>query len=156
MPAFKTLLGFCLISFLSFISSLPHDSANLTAYEMLEKFNFPKGILPEGVESYVLNKDGSFEVYLSGDCTFRVAGEEYSLNYKRKISGKVAFGSLKELKGVTVKILFFWLSIGEVSRVGEELNFYVGLLSASFPLSNFEESPQCGRGLDFMDLVLDS
>lgn len=122
-----------------------------TAYEMLEKYGFPKGILPEGVTSYVLREDKSFEVHLGGrgDCDFAVEGG-YLLNYKRKISGRLdeAAGALTELKGVSVKVLFVWFGIGEVVRGQNSLSFYVGPLSASFPLSNFEDCPHCRCGFN--------
>ncbi|CAL9750058.1 unnamed protein product [Musa acuminata subsp. burmannicoides] len=89
---------------------------------MLEKFDFPKGILPEGVKSYILNGDGGFEVYLSGNCEFKVEGG-YILKYGRKITGKVV-------------------------RNDSDISFYVGPLSASFPVSNFDECPRCSCGFD--------
>ncbi|XP_058075864.1 uncharacterized protein LOC131224406 [Magnolia sinica] len=152
MQISKTLFVFCLISCLSMTSS---QEQGATAYEMLEKFNFPRGILPQGVRSYVLNTDGSFEVYLDGECKFGVEGG-YSLSYGRKITGKVSFGSLRNLKGVSVKVLFVWMGITEVSTGNGELDFYVGPLSASFPLSNFLDCPQCGCGFNCKDIVSDS
>ncbi|CAA7400431.1 unnamed protein product [Spirodela intermedia] len=122
-----------------------------TAYEMLEKYGFPKGILPEGATSYVLREDKTFEVHLGGrgDCDFAVEGG-YLLNYKRKISGRLdeAAGALTELKGVSVKVLFVWFGIGEVVKGQNSLSFYVGPLSASFPLSNFEDCPRCRCGFN--------
>ncbi|XP_010275026.1 PREDICTED: uncharacterized protein LOC104610211 [Nelumbo nucifera] len=109
----------------------------MTAYEMLEKFNFPKGMLPRGVKGYVLHEDNRFEVFLDGDCKFEVEGG-YSLYYKRRITGRVGFGSLKDLEGVSVKYFFIWFGITEVNRGDVNLDFYVGPMSASFPLSNFE------------------
>ncbi|OAY83242.1 hypothetical protein ACMD2_06594 [Ananas comosus] len=91
-----------------------------SAYEMLERFNFPRGILPEGVRGYTLGEDGAFEVYLSGECEFKVEGG----------------GGEGEGEGVPA----------EVVRSDADLDFYVGPLSASFPVSNFEESPRCGCG----------
>ncbi|PKA57170.1 Uncharacterized protein AXF42_Ash002474 [Apostasia shenzhenica] len=122
------------------------SSDTLTAYELLEKFDFPKGILPEGVQSYLLRKDGSFDVYLGGECEFKVKGS-YLLRYKKKISGQVKTGSLKNLRGVRVKILFIWLGIGEVVRREDELKFYVGPFSATFSVDSFTVSPQCRDGL---------
>ncbi|KAF8405654.1 hypothetical protein HHK36_007730 [Tetracentron sinense] len=161
MSGLKTLLGFFLITWFSVISAEPHqnqDSANTTeptVYEMLEKFNLPRGILPQGAKGYVLHEDNRFEVFLEGDCKFGVEGG-YSLNYKSKIAGKVGFGSLKDLQGVSVKVFFVWLSITEVSIEDGELDLYVGLMSASFPLSNFDECPRCGCGLDCINTVSDS
>lgn len=155
MPFNKTLLGFCLISYLSLVSARILDSDKPTAYEMLERFNFPKGILPQGAKGYILKENGNFEVFLNGDCKFEVEGG-YSLHYKSKITGKVSMGSLKELQGVSVKVLFLWLSITDVSTADGQLYFYVGPAFASFPISNFEEIPQCGCGLDCLSLVADS
>ncbi|KAL6210368.1 hypothetical protein ACLB2K_015601 [Fragaria x ananassa] len=57
-------------------------------------------------------------------------------------------GKLKDLTGVSVKVLFLWLNIVEVSRRGDDLDFSVGIASASFPIDNFYECPQCGCGLN--------
>ncbi|KAJ4757899.1 hypothetical protein LUZ62_022924 [Rhynchospora pubera] len=118
-----------------------------TAYEMLEKFNFPKGILPTGVESYNLSPSGEFEVFLKSDCEFRVDGG-YLLKYKNRISGKVEFGSIQSLDGVSVKVFFMWFGVNEVIRNNADLNFFVGPLSASFSASSFEESPRCSSEFD--------
>ncbi|OAY63167.1 hypothetical protein ACMD2_15055 [Ananas comosus] len=119
-----------------------------TAYQVLEGFDFPPGILPAGVTSYLLRQDGSFEVYLSeDDCEFKIAGQ-YQLKYRQKITGTVQSGAIKNLNGVSVKVLFLWIGINEVDRSGDELSFYVGPLSASFGVANFEESPRCRCGFD--------
>jgi Protein of unknown function, DUF538 len=55
-----------------------------TAYEVLQGLSFPVGILPQGVQSYLLTPDGSFEVFLAANCEFKVAGKyllKYSLSY---------------------------------------------------------------------------
>ncbi|RWW32246.1 hypothetical protein BHE74_00003414 [Ensete ventricosum] len=149
----KTLLGFFL--FLSLAPSFAEIqiSDELTAYQMLEKYDFPKGILPQGVQSYALNQAGSFEVYLNGDCEFEVT-RGYLLHYKRRITGTVGVGSLTNLRGVRVKVLFLWFGINEVVRSGDELKFYLGPLSASFGLSNFEECPSCRCGFDCADAMV--
>lgn len=128
-----------------------------SVYDVMESYNFPKGILPTNAKDYVLNdSDGAFEVFLEmdghGACTFKIEAG-YQLRYQRKISGKISLGSLKNLKGVSVKILFVWLDISAVKvLVGDDndgkLEFHVGPLSAAFPLSNFDVSPSCGCGLD--------
>uniref|UniRef100_A0A0E0F429 Uncharacterized protein n=1 Tax=Oryza meridionalis TaxID=40149 RepID=A0A0E0F429_9ORYZ len=143
-------------------SSSSPGSSNLTAtptaYEMVERYGFPRGILPEGVESYVLRPDGSFEVHLSGDgdgnggggdCEFRVGdGGAYLLRYGRRVAGVAMEGSIRSLEGVSVKVLFAWLGIGRVDRAGDDLRFFVGPLSAAFPLANFADCPRCRCGFD--------
>ncbi|KAL6658614.1 hypothetical protein ACP70R_004200 [Stipagrostis hirtigluma subsp. patula] len=124
------------------------NSTTPTAYEMLERYGFPRGILPEGVQRYELRPDGSFEAFLSGGaggCEFRVA-DRYVLRYDRRIAGTARAGSIRALEGVSVKVLFVWLTITEVDRAGDQLSFLVGPLSASFPLDNFAESPRCRCG----------
>lgn len=143
----KILIGFLLLLPLCLaLAETELLSDGPTAYELLESFDFPKGILPQGVQSYLLRQDGSFEVYFSGDCEFKI--KSYLLSYKRKITGTVQSGTLENLSGVRVKVLFLWLGINEVVRSGDDLNFYVGPLSASFALSNFEECPRCRCGFN--------
>ena len=130
-----------LISFSVAFSGFP------TAYELLESYDFPQGLLPEGVESYLLQSDGSFDVYFGWECEFKVQ-DSYLLRYKRRISGTLEAGRLKDLKGVSVRFLFVWLGITEVVRMDDELRFYVGPISASFPVTSFVDCPMCRCGFD--------
>ncbi|XP_004292664.1 PREDICTED: uncharacterized protein At5g01610-like [Fragaria vesca subsp. vesca] len=119
-----------------------------SAYDVLQQYDFPIGILPIGVTGYELNTEtGHFSIYLSGTCTFSVENS-YELEYKSTISGFLSKGRLSDLKGVSVKVFFFWLSIVEVVHVGDDLQFSVGIASANFPANNFDESPHCGCGFD--------
>ncbi|KAL5226188.1 hypothetical protein ABZP36_012827 [Zizania latifolia] len=113
-----------------------------TAYEMLEQYDFPRGILPEGVEGYVLRPDGSFEVYFPRDCEFMLA-RTWLVQYGSRIAGSASSGSLTSLQGIYVKVLFIWLPVGEVDRSGDRLSFYIGPVATSFPLSDFANSPHC-------------
>ncbi|KAI3668283.1 hypothetical protein L6452_43360 [Arctium lappa] len=135
-------------SFFFLLLSLPVlISAALTAYEALEEYDFPAGLLPKGVTGYTLNEDtGEFEAYLGQTCSYSVQG--YDLKYKSTISGVIAKDRLTNLKGISVKVLFFWLNIVEVSRDGDQMSLSVGILSAAFDISGFIESPQCGCGFD--------
>lgn len=139
----SAILIFC-ISTTSFASA---DDHILSAYQVLQQYDFPMGILPKGVTSYELNRDtGEFAAHLNGTCKFSLEGS-YTLEYKSTITGVISRDRLTNLKGVSVKILFFWVSIVEVVRDGNQLQFSVGIASASFPIDNFLESPQCGCGL---------
>jgi Protein of unknown function, DUF538 len=127
--------------------SSPSDS-NLTAYQALQTFDFPVGILPLGALDYDLDRStGAFKAYLNESCEFAIQSY-YQLRYKSTISGKISKDRLSNLSGVSVKILFLWLNIVEVSRDGDDLYFSVGIASASFGIENFLESPQCGCGFD--------
>ena len=121
-------------------------AGNLTAYEMLERYNFPRGILPAGVQGYVLQPDGAFEVYFPRPCEFLLA-RRWLVRYDASVSGSVAAGKLTALQGISVKVAFLWLGVGEVDRAGDKLSFYIGPLATSFPLGDFAESPRC-RGYD--------
>ncbi|TVU25978.1 hypothetical protein EJB05_28502, partial [Eragrostis curvula] len=128
-------------------SSSSSNSTTPTAYEMLERYNLPRGILPEGAQRYELRADGSFEVFFSGrgGCEFKVGGR-YVVRYDQRIAGVARAGSISALQGVSVKVLFVWLGVSEVDRAGDQLSFLVGPLAASFPLGNFAESPRCHCG----------
>lgn len=139
----------CLYSFLLCVSA--HDDNKLSAYEALQQYNFPAGLLPEGATGYSLNRStGEFSAYLNNSCSFTLENS-YELKYKPVIKGVISQGRLQKLSGVSVKVVLLWLNIVGVKRSSDELEFSVGFTSANFPVSNFEECPQCGCGLDCRD-----
>ncbi|GJM88368.1 hypothetical protein PR202_ga04423 [Eleusine coracana subsp. coracana] len=136
-------------------------SGKPTAYEALAGFDFPPGILPKGAVAYTLdNSTGAFTATLDNSasgaggsvCEFSIEGS-YSLRYQTKISGKISHDRIADLQGVSVKVLFFWLNIVEVTRSGDKLGFSVGIASADFGIENFLECPTCGCGFDCNDLL---
>uniref|UniRef100_A0A5B7BXF8 DUF538 domain-containing protein n=1 Tax=Davidia involucrata TaxID=16924 RepID=A0A5B7BXF8_DAVIN len=143
----RTFMAFLCVS-LSFVSATGDGDGKLSAYEVLQQYDFPIGIIPKGVTGYDLNAaTGEFSAYLNGTCSFSLENS-YQLRYKSTIKGVISKDRLKKLKGVSVKVLLFWLDIVEVKRNGNDLEFSVGIVSATFPIDNFEECPQCGCGLD--------
>ena len=142
-----SLLGIlCLI----LINSTPANSStdSPTAYEILQDYNLPVGLLPKGVTGYDLDSaTGKFAAYFNGSCSFSLEGS-YQLKYKSSIKGNISKGKLSRLEGVSVKLFFMWIDIVEVLRSGDDLDFSVGIASAGFPIDNFEECPQCGCGLN--------
>lgn len=139
----NALLTSCLVFFL--FLTVSHQKP--TAYDAVKSYNLPPGILPKGVVDYELNrKTGDFKVYFNGTCDFSI--QSYQLKYKSTISGVISTGQVKNLKGVSVKVLLLWVNIVEVSLDGGDLDFSVGIASASFPAVDFEESPQCGCEFD--------
>jgi hypothetical protein len=117
-----------------------------TAYEMLERYDFPRGILPEGVEGYELGPDGRFQVYFPRECQF-LLGKQWLVKYDTRIAGTATADKLAALEGIYVKVLFLWIAVAEVDRAGDRLSFYIGPISTSFPLGDFADSPHC-RGYD--------
>ncbi|KAL3328766.1 hypothetical protein AABB24_036070 [Solanum stoloniferum] len=138
-----------------FLTTLPplitaggNGDTSLTAYDLLVSYGFPVGILPQGAIGYDLDKNtGKFSVHLNGSCSFALEGS-YQLRYKSRFGGYIAKNRLSSLYGVSVKILFLWLNIVEVVKNGDNLEFSVGIASASFPTYNFLVCPQCGCGLN--------
>ncbi|KAM6540929.1 hypothetical protein CsatB_005376 [Cannabis sativa] len=130
------------------VTSSPDVEDKRSAYEVLQDFDLPMGILPKGVNSYELDRsNGRFYAHFNGSCSFSLEGS-YQLKYKSTISGYISKDKLTKLTGVSVKVLFLWLNIVEVVRDGNDLEFSVGLASASFSIDNFFECPQCGCGLN--------
>ncbi|KAL6515965.1 hypothetical protein OROGR_019270 [Orobanche gracilis] len=123
-----------------------NHNTNPSAYGALQQYNFPVGLLPKGATDYSLNPaTGEFSAYLNGTCSFTLENS-YQLKYKPVIKGVISRGRLQELSGVSVKVLVIWLNIVEVKREEENLQFSVGITSENFPVSNFQECPQCGCG----------
>lgn len=119
-----------------------------SAYDLIEDYNFPIGILPIGVQDYDLESStGKFSAYFNKTCSFSLEGS-YQLQYKSTIKGIISKNKLTGLQGVKVKLWFMWIDIIEVIRNGDNLEFSVGIAGADFPIDNFEECPQCGCGLN--------
>ena len=136
-----------LLILISLPASLASADEKLSAYQVLQQYDFPAGILPEGVVGYELDRDtGEFSAYLNGSCDFTI--DSYQLSYKSTIQGVISPGRIRNLKGVSVKILFFWVNIVEVIHDGKEMEFSVGIASANFATDDFFESPQCGCGFN--------
>ncbi|KAM0998472.1 hypothetical protein ACFX2I_008207 [Malus domestica] len=129
------------------LSTAANGGESRSVYDAIEDFNFPMGLLPKGVTGYDLDGNGIFRAYLNGSCSFSLEGS-YQLKYKSTITGTISQNKLSSLTGVSVKVLFLWLNIVEVTRSGDNLDFSVGIASAAFPIDNFYECPQCGCGLD--------
>ncbi|TYI00365.1 hypothetical protein ES332_A11G129600v1 [Gossypium tomentosum] len=113
-------------------ASLASANDKLSAYQVLQQYDFPAGILPKGVSGYELNRGtGEFSTFLQETCNFKI--ESYELSYKSTIHGVISPGRITNLK---------------VIHDGEEMEFSVGIGSANFLTDNFYESPKCGCGFD--------
>ncbi|GLT43189.1 hypothetical protein SLA2020_171590 [Shorea laevis] len=146
-PTTTTTVYLSFFLLLLFFRSSHADDAR-TAYEILQGYDFPVGLLPKGIVKYDLDPStGKFHAYWNASCSFSLSGS-YQLKYQSTISGYISDKKLTGLTGVSVKVFFFWLNIVEVDRSGDELEFSVGIASAAFSIDNFYESPQCGCGFD--------
>lgn len=140
-----------LLLLLTLSTSAAAVNSTLTAYEVLEEYDFPIGLLPQGVTGYELDTStGKFSVYLNSTCTFSI--DSYNLKYKTTITGVITTDKIYKLSGISVKVLFFWLNIAEVICDEDKLEFSVGVASADFPVDGFDECPQCGCGFDCDDV----
>ncbi|XP_052188454.1 uncharacterized protein LOC127798854 [Diospyros lotus] len=136
-----------LIALFTLAASSSAGEDSLTAYQVLQAYDFPVGLLPTGVKGYELDRStGKFKAYLDKTCTFEVSG--YQLRYRSTITGVISKGKITSLKGISVKVLLFWVNIVSVTREGDELEFSVGIASAVFEVESFAECPQCGCGFD--------
>ena len=116
---------------------------NSTAYELLEAYGFPSGLLPETVTSYDLDEDdGSFSLSWESSCPVNIPSA-YPVKYSASITGTLEPGSLSGLSGVNVKVFFIWWPISSITVSGSNLVFSVGPASASYDISNFSENPVC-------------
>ena len=132
-------------------SSTPLNSTlnnNLSAYQVLQQYNFPIGLIPRGVTGYELHKDsGEFKVYLGRTCSFPLRNS-YMLRYEPTMSAVISKDRIWDMKGVSVRVLFMWFTVVEVVRVSDDrLQFSVGFASSDFQMSYFVESPRCGCGM---------
>ncbi|XP_022991772.1 uncharacterized protein LOC111488305 [Cucurbita maxima] len=127
------------------------DCKAATVYDILQEFNLPIGLLPDCAVDCKLDRGkGKLEVHLKGSCHFSLQ-EPYELKYKSTVSGHISGNKLTNLKGVSVKFMFFWVNIVEVVRNGDDLQFSVGMTTASFPVDIFTVCPRGGCGVDCKD-----
>ncbi|KAJ8565157.1 hypothetical protein K7X08_007733 [Anisodus acutangulus] len=124
-------------------SPQPEPKPKPTLYDILPVYGLPRGIFPDTVESYNLDKDGNFEVFLKAPCYLEF---EYLVYYAEKISGKLGIGSIRELKGIEVKRFFFCFNVNEI-RVDlpptDSVYFQIGFVNKKLDMYQFETIHSC-------------
>ncbi|KAI4297009.1 hypothetical protein L6164_036921 [Bauhinia variegata] len=115
------------------------------AHEELTNYGFPVGLLPATrILGYAVNQtSGEFSVYLGGSCKITLPPDNYVATYSKKITGKIVKGRIAELDGISVRAFFKWWSITGIRSSGDDIVFEVGMVTAKYPLKNFDESPAC-------------
>jgi hypothetical protein len=144
-------LVFCVMTAAADLTSSAASSdplATTDAYERIESFGFPQGILPHTITGYTFEpSSGRFTLYLEGECKVLIQ-HTYPLQYDKVITGLLSYGQLQDLRGIRVKAFYVWWSITAISRSNDDnLSFAVGILSAKFPLQSFDDPPICERKL---------
>ncbi|KAJ0453632.1 hypothetical protein HanIR_Chr15g0731411 [Helianthus annuus] len=143
-PMRQTLEMFFLCFSLGLLFLFAEGNNRLSAYQVLQSYNLPVGLLPNGVFGYTLDRhSGQFSVNVtSSNCNLHVAG--YDIVYNSPITGVISQNNLGNIDGVKVKIAFVWLNILNVNRNQDQLVFNIGgFVDKSFPISDFYSSPNC-------------
>lgn len=116
----------------------------LTAHAELTNHGFPIGLLPTDVKTYTLNATtGDFAIHLGGDCKVTLPPDNYLATYSKRVTGKIVNGRIAEIDGIRVRAFFQWWSITGIRSNGDDLVFEVGVVSAKYPVKNFDVSPEC-------------
>eukprot|EP00246_Nothoceros_aenigmaticus_P017920 TRINITY_DN908_c0_g3_i1.p1 TRINITY_DN908_c0_g3~~TRINITY_DN908_c0_g3_i1.p1 ORF type:complete len:179 (-),score=32.68 TRINITY_DN908_c0_g3_i1:423-959(-) len=126
-----------------------------SVYDVLEEFGLPGGLLPPSVTSYTLSADGDFQVHLAEPTYCKFEDQVY---YENKVTGKLSFGTIKNLSGIKAKQSFLWFPVTAIRVDAPYIYFDVGLLSKKLSLSLFETVPSCNSNgkipLDFVTSLM--
>ncbi|MED6130764.1 hypothetical protein PIB30_003788 [Stylosanthes scabra] len=118
-----------------------------TVYELLPKYGLPSGLLPDSVVDYSLSDDGRFVVVLDQPCYIQF---DYLVYYETKITGKLSYGSITDLKGIQVQRLFIWFNVDEI-RVdlppSDNIYFQVGIINKKLDVDQFKTVRSCRDSL---------
>ncbi|XP_058731691.1 uncharacterized protein LOC131603410 [Vicia villosa] len=128
-------------------SFITKSTAKETVYDLLPKYGLPSGLLPNSVTDYTLSDDGRFVVYLDRTCYIQF---DYLVYYEKKITGKLSYGSISDLKGIQVQRLFIWFNVDEI-RVdlppSDSIYFQVGIINKRLSLNQFKTVRSCRNSL---------
>ncbi|PSS14509.1 Protein of unknown function DUF538 protein [Actinidia chinensis var. chinensis] len=116
-------------------------------HDLLPKYGFPRGLIPNAVKSYSLSPDGSFVIELDRACYVQFDDLVW---YDKVVKGKISYGSVSDVSGIQAKKLFLWVSVTaiELNSGSDMIEFYVGALSEKLPVEQFETIPNCkNKGL---------
>ncbi|GJM99625.1 hypothetical protein PR202_ga16745 [Eleusine coracana subsp. coracana] len=102
--------------------------------------------------AYTATLDNSISGIGGSICEFSIE-DSYSLRYQTKISSKISPDRIADLQGVSVKVLFLWLNIVEVTRSIDKLGLSIGIAADDFGIENFLECPTCGCDFNCNDLL---
>ncbi|CAN0891080.1 hypothetical protein LINGRAHAP2_LOCUS16801 [Linum grandiflorum] len=111
----------------------------------MPQYGLPRGLLPDGIQSYTLSpSDGSFTVLLKTTCYVHFG--DHLVYYDKQIGGKLSYGAVRDASGIQAKKGFLWLPVTsiEVGKNGDgTIQFFVGPFSEKLSLDLFKDVPQC-------------
>jgi hypothetical protein len=143
---FFSLMALLLVFFLFMVTGATSssDPPPPSVYELLPKFGLPSGLLPDTVTNYTLSDDGRFVVVLPGPCYVPF---EYTVYYEGKITGKLSYGSITDLKGIQVQRFFYlWFDVDEIKvdlPPSDSIYFQVGLINKRLDVRQFKTVHSC-------------
>ncbi|CAI0559715.1 unnamed protein product [Linum tenue] len=113
-------------------------------YDALKAKGLPMGLLPKGVTDFKIDESsGDFEVHLDQACNAKFENE---LHYDCNVTGKLSYGQIESLSGISAKELFLWFQVksiqADVSDSGI-ICFDVGVVVKKFSVSLFELPKDC-------------
>lgn len=101
------------------------------------------GLLPKGVTNFTFDDSGRFEVHLDRACNSKFENE---FHYDRYVSGKLTYGQIDGVSGISAQDLFMWFTVKEI-RVDIPssglIYFDVGVVHKQFSLSSFDTPRDC-------------
>ncbi|KAL8532930.1 hypothetical protein ACS0TY_009263 [Phlomoides rotata] len=117
-----------------------------TVYEVLRSNGLPMGLFPRGISDFSIDEaTGSFRLRLQSpspcDAVF-----ETRLRYDRDITGRISYGKISDVTGVSAQELFLWLAVRgiQVDIPSSGLIYFdVESVSKQFSLSLFEMPKDC-------------
>lgn len=139
----ETLVKIFLWFSLCFLFSPANGDEKPSAYQVLQSYNLPIGVLPKGALEYTLDPNsGEFSVNLSSNCGFHAGS--YKIKYSSPITGVISNNTLGDISGVKVKVSLFWISIETVKRNQDQLAFKIGdITTKHFKVGSFNSCPDC-------------
>nr|XP_043636249.1 uncharacterized protein LOC122607357 [Erigeron canadensis] len=128
---------------LSILPTISFSKQTQTIYEILRSNGLPMGLLPKGVTNYTIDDSGLFEVHLEQACNSKFENE---LHYDRNVSGRLTFGQIDGVSGISAQDLFMWFNVKEI-RVDIPssglIYFDVGVVHKQFSLASFDTPRDC-------------
>uniref|UniRef100_A0A2P2MPM2 Uncharacterized protein MANES_15G105900 n=1 Tax=Rhizophora mucronata TaxID=61149 RepID=A0A2P2MPM2_RHIMU len=136
-------LGLALLSLLLLLSPSDSQQDPPSVYEILPKYGLPSGLLPSSVTDYTISDDGSFVVVLDKPCYIQF---DYLVYYEKRVTGRLSYGSITDLKGIQVQRFFLWFDVDEIKvdlPPSGSIYFQVGIINKKLDVDQFKTVHSC-------------